>query len=137
MKALSVKQPWANLIAAGEKTIETRTWATDYRGELLIVSSKSPPIEPAGSTVAIAKLVECRPMSVADEEAACCDIYPRAVAWVLEGVRPVEPFPIRGQLGIYAVEFSPKILERPPEPVLACVRELFDAREFGTGPWLL
>mgnify|MGYP000945848419 CR=1 FL=1 len=26
-------QPWANLIAAGTKTIETRLWATAYRGE--------------------------------------------------------------------------------------------------------
>ncbi len=46
MKALSAKQPWANLIAAGEKTIETRTWATRYRGPLLIVSSRRPRIEP-------------------------------------------------------------------------------------------
>jgi hypothetical protein len=125
VKALSLKQPWANLIATGEKTIETRTWATDYRGELLIVSSKHPPIEPAGSAVAIARLVECRPMTAADEEAACCDIYPKAVAWVFQGVRPVEPFPVRGQLGIYQIECSPKILRRPPEPVLTCVRELF------------
>jgi len=42
MKALSVRQPWANLIAAGKKTIETRKWATDYRGQILIVSSKTP-----------------------------------------------------------------------------------------------
>jgi hypothetical protein len=34
MKALSVKQPWANMIASGKKTIETRKWPTDYRGVL-------------------------------------------------------------------------------------------------------
>ena len=32
MKALSVKQPWANKIASGEKSIETRYWKTDYPG---------------------------------------------------------------------------------------------------------
>ena len=52
MKALSVKQPWANMIAEGEKTIETRTWSTDYRGEILIVSARDPDIPPAGCAVA-------------------------------------------------------------------------------------
>ena len=32
LKALSLKQPWANMIAAGEKTIETRRWPTDWGG---------------------------------------------------------------------------------------------------------
>lgn len=39
MKALSVKQPFAGLIAAGIKTLETRTWYTSYRGPLLICAS--------------------------------------------------------------------------------------------------
>ncbi len=51
MKALSVKQPWANAIASGEKTIETRKWFADYRGPLLIVSSKQPRIQPAGCAI--------------------------------------------------------------------------------------
>ncbi len=36
MKALSLWQPWASLIALGVKTIETRSWATNYRGPLAI-----------------------------------------------------------------------------------------------------
>ncbi|WP_300297652.1 ASCH domain-containing protein [Anaerosolibacter sp.] len=40
MKTLSIIQPWATLIATGEKRIETRSWATKYRGPLLIHSSK-------------------------------------------------------------------------------------------------
>jgi hypothetical protein len=32
--ALSVRQPWAELIIAGRKTIELRTWTTDRRGPL-------------------------------------------------------------------------------------------------------
>ena len=40
MKALSVKEPWASLIRSGKKTIETRTWNTNYRGKLLICTSQ-------------------------------------------------------------------------------------------------
>lgn len=39
MKALSIIQPWASLIAVGIKDIENRTWRTNYRGEFLIHSS--------------------------------------------------------------------------------------------------
>jgi hypothetical protein len=33
---LSIRQPWAGLIAAGVKKIENRKWRTDYRGPVLI-----------------------------------------------------------------------------------------------------
>lgn len=36
MKALSLKHPWAFLVMIGWKTIETRTWKTNYRGTILI-----------------------------------------------------------------------------------------------------
>ncbi|WP_443945589.1 ASCH domain-containing protein [Pedobacter sp. AW1-32] len=39
MKALSIKQPWASLIASGIKDIENRTWATKYRGRIYIHAS--------------------------------------------------------------------------------------------------
>ena len=41
LKALSLYQPWASLIMAGRKTIETRSWATKYRGPLAIHASKA------------------------------------------------------------------------------------------------
>lgn len=40
MKALSLLQPWASLVAMGHKRIETRGWSTAYRGALLIHASK-------------------------------------------------------------------------------------------------
>jgi hypothetical protein len=101
MKALSVKQPWASMIASGEKTIETRTWSTNYRGDLLIVSSKTPKIEPAGYALAIVRLVDCRPMTERDQIRACCSIYPDAIAWIFEDVRPIPLFPVRGQMGLF------------------------------------
>lgn len=39
MKALSIKQPWASLIAHGIKNIENRTWKTNFRGKIYIHAS--------------------------------------------------------------------------------------------------
>lgn len=36
MKAITVHQPWAMLLAFGEKEYETRSWATKYRGPIAI-----------------------------------------------------------------------------------------------------
>ena len=41
MKCLSIIQPWASAIFLGYKTIETRSWETEYRGPLLIHASKT------------------------------------------------------------------------------------------------
>ena len=41
MRALTIHQPWAWLIAEGIKDIENRRWETKYRGPLLIHSGKS------------------------------------------------------------------------------------------------
>ena len=41
MKCLSLKQPFADLLALGEKTIELRKWNTKLRGEFLIHASKN------------------------------------------------------------------------------------------------
>ena len=42
MKALSIKQPFAELIISGKKSIELRNWNTKFRGEFLIHASKVP-----------------------------------------------------------------------------------------------
>lgn len=41
MKALSIKQPWSGLIAAGLKDIENRSWKINFRGRVLIHASAS------------------------------------------------------------------------------------------------
>ena len=43
MKALTLYQPWATLVAIGAKRIETRSWKTDYRGPLAIHAGKYMP----------------------------------------------------------------------------------------------
>ncbi len=36
MKVLTLKQPWATLVAEGIKKYEFRSWKTNYRGKILI-----------------------------------------------------------------------------------------------------
>ncbi len=40
MKALTISQPYASLIADGHKWVENRTWDTSYRGPLAIHAGK-------------------------------------------------------------------------------------------------
>jgi len=40
MKIITLKQPWATLIAEGYKKYEFRSWKTNYRGEILIHAGK-------------------------------------------------------------------------------------------------
>lgn len=40
MKAITIRQPWASLIASGEKRYETRSWPTKYRGPIAIHAGK-------------------------------------------------------------------------------------------------
>lgn len=43
MKAITLTQPWATLVAIGAKRIETRSWNTNYRGPLAIHAAKGYP----------------------------------------------------------------------------------------------
>ena len=98
VKALSVKQPFASEIARGEKFEEYRGRRTHHRGELLICASKVPtaigpegkPV-PTGAAVALVEVLDCREDELED------------FAWVLDNIRPVKPFPVTGQLGLFDV----------------------------------
>ncbi|MGI0042658.1 MAG: ASCH domain-containing protein [Nitrososphaeraceae archaeon] len=41
MKCLSLRQPYAELLVSGKKTIELRKWNTNFRGEFLVHASKN------------------------------------------------------------------------------------------------
>jgi len=81
MKAITIWQPWATLIAIRAKRFETRSWATKYRGPLAIHAAKKIDIDacvrepiksilaehgytvdnlPTGAVVAIATLSDCQ-----------------------------------------------------------------------------
>lgn len=114
IKALSVKQPWANLIASGQKTIETRTWGTAHRGPLLIVSSKDPDIPPAGAAIALVDLVDCHPMTPEDETAAQCPPYPGAWAWVFDNIVAIkDPIPMTGARKLFDAQVPASLLHTP------------------------
>lgn len=110
-KALSLKQPWASLIADGEKTIETRTWPTRYRGPLFICSSKQPADRgPAGVALAVCELVACRPFEPKHVQAAQCEWY-EGYGFHLENVRKIRPIPVRGKQGFYDLELDVELLD--------------------------
>ena len=111
IKALSVRQPWASLIASRKKTIEVREWRTKHQGPLLICASKRPAAPPCGCMVALVNLVECRPLAPADERAAQVKREPerRQVAWVLKNVRRVPPHPVTGKPGLFDCDLPPDV----------------------------
>jgi hypothetical protein len=117
MKALTICQPWAHAILHLGKTVENRTWATAYRGPLVIHAGKSrkylgdrlndgspTPPESAmsfGAIVGVVQLVNCLPVRQVDPgnvwaEGPWC--------WLLADPRPLaQPVPYRGQMGLFDV----------------------------------
>lgn len=118
MKAISLRQPWANFIRDGRKTIETRRWKTKYRGPLLIVSAKTVDHEamkqwnvrpggelPLGAIVAAINLKDIHEMTQDDEQAAMCSVYPRANAWEFDLIYPFKKsVPAKGALSIFELD---------------------------------
>jgi hypothetical protein len=126
MKAISIKQPYASLIAEGKKTIETRKWQTKYRGDILICASKKRDMaamfylnnsgaklafsikgdlldSPVGSALCIAELYDIKPMVEEDRRKALCGVYEGAYSWFLRNIRPIEPFEVKGALSLFEV----------------------------------
>ena len=118
IRALSVRQPWASLIAEGYKTIELRSWFTHYRGSLAIVAGRDPDrrgIErhgrrdrPRKKIVAVANLIEVRAATPADAKRAMVAVVGDDLfAWVLEDVRALaEPVECAGRQGLFRVPTS-------------------------------
>lgn len=130
MKALTLTEPWATLVALGEKRIETRSWSTNYRGPLAIHSGKGYPkwakdlivtspfreslngwgwARPFhhGKIIAITSLCDVQPTQnilpdISDQEWAFGDYARGRYAWVL-GETTFLSFPIecRGALGLW------------------------------------
>jgi hypothetical protein len=118
MKALSIKQPWASLIAGGFKTIELRSWQTGYRGRILIVSSRKPAFGLAGYALATATIEACVPMTREHEQASFCKYDRDAFAWVLGDIRRIAPFEVKGQQGLFEVEYEEPLVDKTdPGPV--------------------
>jgi len=95
------------MVASGAKTIETRKWSTNYRGDLVICSSQNPKIEPYGKALCIVELYDIKPMTKEYEKKACIKVYPKAKAWFLRNLRKIDPpVNIKGSLGIFNVKLK-------------------------------
>ncbi len=106
IKALCIKEPYASLIRSGEKDIETRTWNTKVRGEILLCASKIPKSDISGNAFATAILIDTRLMRFEDEKRACCNFIPGLYSWILINIKPIDPIPIKGQLRFFEVIYG-------------------------------
>lgn len=124
MKALTICQPYAHLIAWGEKRVENRSWPTNYRGPLAIHAGKSrswintytgPVIGSLdfGAVVAIARLTACVPFHLAMEMPKDSALHWMTThrhvegpyCWVLEDVkRLAEPVYCDGHQGFWEAD---------------------------------
>jgi activating signal cointegrator 1 len=159
IKALTIWQPWASLMAAGVKEYETRGWSTGYRGWLAIHAAKRAPEPvpdgvmlvgdealpgplPRGAVVCIAQLVDvvptktlmAQPGFAASHEKRLGDFSPGRFGWKLEVVHVFdEPVPARGQQGLWDWTLPPGVLmdDIRPGTVVGCARCQVQPRESG------
>jgi hypothetical protein len=138
MRALTLLQPWASLIAVGAKRLETRSWSTAYRGPLAIHAGKGwneqsratwrlPAVQaalggagmidavdlPRGCVIAVCELCGCAPILVTPAEPErSFGIYASGrFAWTLHDVRPLpRPVPMRGRLGLWSCLLDAELL---------------------------
>ena len=122
MKALSLKQPFAELILQGRKTIELRKWNTSFRGPFYIHASKTPDTEamkrfgfsslPTGQLVGKAMLVEVKHYQNEAEHKADQNKHCGSSAWgahgfVLSGIERISPIPLKGKLNFFETNLNP------------------------------
>ena len=117
MKALSIHPVYAGLIWVGEKTIECRSWRTDYRGDLLICSTaKKIKDTIPGHALCVVTLADIVPFQKKHLKAACmtsADYSPGLYAWILKDVRTIKPIPVKGRLSLWNYDGE---IEYLPEP---------------------
>lgn len=109
VKALSLLPEWAASICDGLKTVEWRTWKTDYRGELLIcASSRKLKGLISGYALCMVNLVDVVPFTKKHLNGALMDEMPEPAgyAWIIDNVRLIKPFPYKGKLHLYDVDAS-------------------------------
>lgn len=129
MKVITIKQPYASLIANGLKEYEFRTWKTKYRGDILIHSGKNIDEEamkkfahldleyPIGCIIAKAKITDCIPVD--DDVRKILKLKKSLVyeniinknEWVgygfkLENIVKINPIKINGKLSLWDYEYN-------------------------------
>ena len=128
LRVLSLVQPWATFIVTGLKHYETRSWATPYRGLILIHASKKTDRRylarvdvsrlaldagissfPNGVLLGSAEVTGCVASEemadlVTEQERLVGDFTDGRFAWSLRNATQwTEPVPCLGSLGIWTV----------------------------------
>lgn len=124
LRAVSIRQPWTELILRGRKTIEVRSWPTNFRGALWIhagLRADPPAINterltseglPRGAILGSCDLYDCIPLDAKAWEALRCNhLVARSFqgplfAWLLRGAARCAPIPLVGRLGIMRLDDS-------------------------------
>jgi hypothetical protein len=133
MKALSFRQPWAELVLQGRKTMDLRTYNTHYRGRLAVHASQTierdnclqHDLEPAdlqtGGVVGTVELVDVVPLDEAayeahrDEHLAGRRYRQGLYGWIL--ARPErwpQMIPARGRTNLFSVDLEAPDQGQPP-----------------------
>ena len=122
---ITIKQPWATLIAKKLKEYEFRTWKTKYRGDILIHAGKGIDKEamkrleylnleyPIGCIIAKATITDCvyvddelRKVLKEKDEVVYRGVLDKNRNWngygfKLENVEEIEPITINGKLSLW------------------------------------
>ncbi len=121
MKVLSLKQPFAELVVSGRKTIELRNWNTKFRGEFLVHASKSSDKDamkrfgfenlPLGAIVGKSKLIDVKEYHNELEHNRDKDKHLADSSWgrfgfVLKDSERTEPILAKGNLGFWDFKFN-------------------------------
>lgn len=129
MKTITIKQPYASLIAAGIKKYEFRTWKSKYRGKLLIHAGKGIDKKamekfknynleyPSGCIIAICDMVDCvkideetREMLLKENELVygktAMDKSFDGYGFRLENVKMIEEIPVKGALSFWEYDYK-------------------------------
>lgn len=128
MKCLSVSQPFADLIVKGKKTIEIRSWNTNFRGEFLIHAlakirrddCKRLKIKSKLQTSAIigkAEIYDVKKYSSSDDvrkdaakHFASKNFHNKKYGFCLKNAKELRiPIPYKGKLGFFDVNLNPSI----------------------------
>ena len=127
MKALSLKQPYAELIVIGQKTIELRSWKTKHRGKFYIHASKYQPslseLEPFGlnintlefgALIGTAEIIGIKDYDVLGESEwqndiphhlAGIDYVTSTKGFIIKNAQKfAQPIPCKGQLNFFEVD---------------------------------
>lgn len=127
MKAITIKQPFATLIARGYKEYEFCTWKTKYRGEILIHAGKGIDKKamekfkylnldyPSGCILAKATITDCIPIDAAarkilkEKDAIVYGSIIKHTDWngygfKLEDLKEIEPILVNGKLSLWDYE---------------------------------